>query len=258
MSFGLSTLGAVVAILIVACCCAARASEPAPGKPVSPPKVSSRAGAGSSGDRLLCVNPEHRGQGLPVRSGPGLDKPVTGQFKADECGIGLVGACRGDWCEMALGGVRGWVDTRFIGVYELPRSSAPKQDAAAVAPTPGGQRRQQPTSALPAPSSASAARPEQSVRQLPGAPRTHAGERQSWEARRVESGRHRRVISACVARVAWWDTLRIRSGPGVGNDEIGGIPPRACSIERVGGCRGAWCRVAWRGRFGWVNTYYLE
>ncbi len=63
---------------------------------------------------------------------------------------------------------------------------------------------------------------------------------------------------ACVTRVDQSDTLRVRRGPGVDNDAIGEIPPHACGIERVGGCMGAWCRIAWRGRMGWVNSYYLQ
>ncbi len=62
----------------------------------------------------------------------------------------------------------------------------------------------------------------------------------------------------CVVRVDRGDTLRVRTGPGVSHDEIGGIPPGACGVERVGGCKGPWCKIAWRGRTGWVNTYYLD
>ena len=63
---------------------------------------------------------------------------------------------------------------------------------------------------------------------------------------------------SCVARVERGDTLRIRNGPGIDFDEIGEIPPRACGVGIVGGCKGRWCRIAWRGRTGWVNTYYLD
>ncbi|MFM9939936.1 MAG: SH3 domain-containing protein [Hyphomicrobiaceae bacterium] len=62
----------------------------------------------------------------------------------------------------------------------------------------------------------------------------------------------------CVARVSRGDTLRLRTGPGVSHDEIGGIPPGACGVERIGACKGPWCQIAWRGRTGWVNTYYLD
>ena len=67
-----------------------------------------------------------------------------------------------------------------------------------------------------------------------------------------------RQASQCVSRVERGDTLKLRAGPGVGHDEIGDIPPRTCGIELVGGCRGRWCKVAWQGRIGWVNTYYLD
>jgi uncharacterized protein YraI len=64
--------------------------------------------------------------------------------------------------------------------------------------------------------------------------------------------------TACVARVERWDTLRIRTGPGASHGEIGAIPAGACGVERAGACQGRWCKIAWRGRVGWVNTYYLD
>ncbi len=62
----------------------------------------------------------------------------------------------------------------------------------------------------------------------------------------------------CVTRVQRGDTLRLRTGPGVGHDEIAGIPPGACDVERAGGCWGRWCQVTWQGRVGWANSYYLD
>lgn len=65
-------------------------------------------------------------------------------------------------------------------------------------------------------------------------------------------------VPLCVARVQRGDTLRLRTGPGVSHDEIAGIPPGACDVERAGGCRGRWCKVTWQGRVGWANSYYLD
>jgi uncharacterized protein YraI len=226
------------------CCGAAWANEPTPAKPGDPPKASGAARA----DALLCVHAVEAGQSLPVRAGPGPDKPVTGRFAADDCGITLVGACRGDWCEMARGDVRGFVDTRFIGIYELPASSSPKQDLTAAPVIPGSLPSPQPPT--------SAARAEQPEKE---APREELAEQQRRESGRPEPAHDPRIrTGACVARVASWDTLRIRKGPGASHGEVGSIPAGTCSVERVGGCRGVWCRVAWRGRIGWVNSYYLE
>jgi len=62
----------------------------------------------------------------------------------------------------------------------------------------------------------------------------------------------------CVIGVHRGDTLRLRTGPGVGHGEIAGIPPGACDVERAGGCRGRWCKVTWQGRVGWANADYLD
>jgi uncharacterized protein YraI len=172
--------------------------------------------------RTLCVHGLEAGQSLPVYGGPSAKDPQTGAFPAATCDIRLAGTCSGNWCPMAAGDVRGWVDTRFIGVYEVP--GEPRAEAP---PSRTAQR--------PAP------RPVRVARAAP---------------RPVEQGSAE--PRACVARVAYWDTLRIRSGPGVGHEEIGEIPPRACGVAVTGGCRGPWCRIAWRGTRGWVHTHYLD
>lgn len=143
--------------------------------------------------RTLCVHGLEAPQSLTVRNGPGTTSRVVGRFPAKACGVRLAGRCSGDWCQMALGSTSGWVDTRHIGVYEVPASD----DAAA-------DKR------------------------------------------------------ACVTNVDRDDTLRIRTGPGVDHDEIGDLPPRACGVAISETCRGNWCRISWRGRRGWVNTYYLD
>lgn len=63
---------------------------------------------------------------------------------------------------------------------------------------------------------------------------------------------------ACVRGVERTDTLRLRTGPGVGYEAVGGIPSGACGVVRAGGCRGSWCQVSWQGRIGWVNASYLD
>lgn len=247
----LSVVSCGVAILAVAICSAAWANEP-----VSPASSHSRdAVAGQVQIQLLCVHAVATGDSLPVRSGPGLHQSVTGRLGADDCGIRLVGACRDGWCEMARGEVRGWVDTRYVGIYELPMAAS---SASAIVEAPAA------VETLPTPRAESQAtkpdtrsdRGEAADREPQVAP---DGGRQALNDRTPQStnGSHART-GACVARVSRGDTLRMRSGPGVGHSEIGGIPPGACSIERVGGCRGSWCPVAWRGRSGWVNSYYLQ
>lgn len=66
------------------------------------------------------------------------------------------------------------------------------------------------------------------------------------------------VQAWCVRGVAGWDTLRIRSGPSPHAPEVGAIPPSACNVTILGGCRGSWCPVSWRGRQGWSNATYLS
>lgn len=253
-------LAAVLAVALGSS--SAWADQPAP--------IGERSGAADGKDlstarptagRLLCVHGVETGQGLQVRAEAGADKLVIGNLPADQCGISLVGKCSGDWCEMALGEVRGWVDTRFVGVYEIPDlAKARRPKAVVAAPATRPQRK------APAPAS-----PPRPVAQKAIATttdrddrRAHSGPRRQMADRSPDIGRFapthysRLYFGACVSRVAWWDTLRIRSGPGTGHNEIGSIPPGACRVETAGACRGAWCRVAWRGRIGWVNTYYLE
>lgn len=203
----------------------------------------------SAQQRTLCVHDVPADQALRVRSGPGTGATVIGEFSAGACGVRLVGRCEGDWCQMALGTKSGWVDTRHIGIYEVPAGTADRAPAAGertTATAPAGLL-QWPASPPPSPPPAGSA--------------TRyglAGPAPTPRHRQVEDGSRRSDPGSCVARVERWDTLRIRSGPGTGHDEIGRIPAGACHVERAGGCRGDWCRVAWRGRSGWVNTFYLD
>ena len=167
-----------------------------------------------------------------VRSGPGLGSRVIGRFPAKSCGVSLAGRCEGEWCDMALGETRGWVNSKHIGVYELPRAAT----AGSSVPNAGSP---------PAP-----------VEKPPAADRPQA--RAAASARQTEQGSSDDDDGSCVKRVDRDDTLRIRSGPGVDNDEIGEIPPRACGVAVSETCEGRWCRITYRGRRGWVNTYYID
>ena len=273
--------------------------------------------ASAAGRRTLCVHGIEPPGSLKVHSGPGDDSAVLGSFPAKACDVRLAGRCQGHWCQMSLGNSFGWVDTRHIGVYELPDGAraasvrpvpgAPfdpakekPADAATSAPArivvekappprPGADRgpparitaRKQPVprhARAPAPPRAlttvrPVARPQPVARPSPRiAPRPL--ERPYWverEPSRTWGWAPSTVISlfaptrridvertSCVIDVARWDTLRIRSGPGVQHREVGEIPPSACGVVDLGGCYGSWCRIAWRGQHGWVNTRYLE
>lgn len=208
------------------------------------------AGAAGAETRALCVHDVPAGQVLRVREGPGYAAAVTGEFHSGACGVRLVGRCDGDWCEMALGAKVGWVNTRYIGIYALPGADATKTATTKMPVLPGPERRTEAHRlALPAASTVPGLPPaavEKTARHGLGfgVPPSH--------------GRSEAAAGACVVRVEKWDSLRIRSGPGVGHNEIGDIPPGACRVEHIGGCQGEWCRIAWRGRTGWVNTYYLD
>ena len=196
-------------------------------------------GQASAQQRTLCVHGINAPDRLSVRSAPQSNGRVIAQFPAKTCGIRLAGRCEGAWCEMARGRTFGWVDTQYIGVYELPGSSA-GSGRVARADRPAVEQPEQRT--IP--------RFERRADRRPV--------RRSDRSRNVEQEQGSRDATACVARVDRDDTLRIRTGPGVGHEEIGEIPPRACGVAIGDACRGRWCRIAWRGRTGWVNTYYLN
>lgn len=65
--------------------------------------------------------------------------------------------------------------------------------------------------------------------------------------------------AACVVDVASWDVLWIRSGPSTRYNKVGSIPSSGCGV-RVdwSECRGPWCRVGYRGVWGWAHTRYLR
>lgn len=75
---------------------------------------------GFAATQTLCVHDIEPPSALSVRSKPDDASPVIARFPAKACGITQTGRCEGVWCQMALGGQSGWVNTRYIGVYELP------------------------------------------------------------------------------------------------------------------------------------------
>ncbi len=60
-----------------------------------------------------------------------------------------------------------------------------------------------------------------------------------------------------VVGVSEYDTLRVRSGPGVGNRVVDELPPGVSCVIKSNRCRGNWCRITWGNVRGWVNTRYL-
>lgn len=203
--------------------------------------------------RTLCVHGLEAPTALLVRSGPGPNNSVIGRFPAKSCGIKLAGRCSGDWCQMAQGKTYGWVKTTHIAVYELPGAPAKDAGSAAVAATAPPE---QPESTATAEPPQRAARAEPPRRVAKAEPAVRRQTRRVREPRQEEQGS--KDDGTCVTRVDDDDTLRIRRGPGVRHDEIAELPPNACGIAVSDRCRGSWCRVAWRGRAGWVNTYYLD
>ncbi|MEZ5816099.1 MAG: SH3 domain-containing protein [Hyphomicrobiaceae bacterium] len=204
--------------------------------------------------RTLCVHGVETG-GLNVRSGPGLDQAVIGSFGREDCNLSLAGRCEGSWCEMTGPGARGWVDTRYVGVYELPSRKA---DSPAARSRISEQRYARRIAEAPRPRS-------RAISYVLEEPRMSAG---PWSGVGLFRALSDKVpfdapfrlggIGGCVAGVASWDTLRMRSGPGVSHRQVGEIPSDACRVRPAGQCRGLWCRVDWHGREGWVNTYYLR
>ncbi|HUW74822.1 MAG TPA: SH3 domain-containing protein [Methyloceanibacter sp.] len=61
-----------------------------------------------------------------------------------------------------------------------------------------------------------------------------------------------------VAKVAHWDVLNVRSGPGVRFDIIHTLAPDEGCIVKAGERRGNWVRIKAQGMTGWVNRRYLR
>jgi len=218
---------------------------------------SDTAGAEASGnsgtlERTTCVHGVASGA-LNARAGPGLDKEVVARFSRNDCGLRLVGRCEGDWCEMSGPRARGWVDTRYVGIYEIPKTAAEAKQP---------RRKQIPKRVVrKGPETFQRAslvthyEPRRTYAVLPGFGLLRAMTSIVFGGVGPEG-----IYSTgtCVVGVASWDTLRLRSGPGAFHGEIGGIPSGGCHVLASGPCRGSWCRVAWRGKEGWVNSTYLR
>ncbi|MEZ5856753.1 MAG: SH3 domain-containing protein [Hyphomicrobiaceae bacterium] len=220
-------------------------------------------------DRTLCVHDVAPGQHLNMRAAPNLTGAVITRLASETCDIKLVGRCEGDWCEMAYGNFRGWIDTRYIGVFEYPPQTAASAQSSRTTADPAN-------AAVPEPAEVAANPPSDSAKQIVEKPQAKTAHRRPARSqRKVSRPRPQKKLrradrfadlepnrprssSACVTRVEGWDTLRIRSGPGIAYREIGRIPPSSCGVHPAGNCRGAWCQVGWRGQVGWVNAYYLE
>ena len=61
-----------------------------------------------------------------------------------------------------------------------------------------------------------------------------------------------------VVRVADWDVLNVRSGPGTGYQVIMTLEPDEGCIIRTGERRRNWVRIEAQGLFGWVNRKFLR
>ncbi len=179
--------------------------------------------AGTAEARTLCVGKDS----ILLRAGPSWRENPVGSLPGGSCGLQVVGECVSGWCQVALGSRRGWVDARQVIV----------QDGGDA---PAAPRRDEP----PPPRRAEPAPPPRQAEPRPAPPATTG----------AATGRD----SHCVQGVRPGDTLRIRTGPSVEYNEVGGIPPNACGVMISGPCRGSWCPVSYRGLRGWSNASYLR
>lgn len=64
-----------------------------------------------------------------------------------------------------------------------------------------------------------------------------------------------------VVKVESWDSLNMRSGPGVNNGVVGKLPHNAVGVNRLDGQQWVgkthWVEVSWQGKRGWVSKAYL-
>ena len=65
-----------------------------------------------------------------------------------------------------------------------------------------------------------------------------------------------------ITAVESWDTLNLRSSPGVSSKVIAKIPANGNSITRVGTQvsvgKTVWVKIVWQGKQGWVSKFYLK
>jgi len=86
---------------------------------VAAPAPGRAEASGGKGERTLCVHGVADDATLAVHARPAGRSRIIGRLQPGACGLKLAGRCRGEWCDMVLGDVRGWVSSRYVGVYEL-------------------------------------------------------------------------------------------------------------------------------------------
>ena len=68
---------------------------------------------------------------LNIRSGPSPDHRIVARKRYGSCGIQVVARCRGDWCPVEDGHVRGWAHSRYLdmvspALYCVRRGTPPE------------------------------------------------------------------------------------------------------------------------------------
>lgn len=58
---------------------------------------------------------------LNIRARGSVNSPVWGTLRYAECGVHVVGACRGSWCPIEDGHHSGWVHSHFISMVSPAR-----------------------------------------------------------------------------------------------------------------------------------------
>jgi len=65
-----------------------------------------------------------------------------------------------------------------------------------------------------------------------------------------------------ITGVKSWDTLNLRSAPGVSSKVVAKIPANGSAIIRSGADvsvgKTVWVKITWQGKQGWVSNYYLQ
>ena len=96
------------------------------------PGTASAPAAGSAGSLRFAVRGVDRSDVLNVRSEPGTNGQVVGQIPPDSRGVVGTGPRRrvgpGMWREVSYGGVRGWVNERFL-IEERPSTQSARKPA---------------------------------------------------------------------------------------------------------------------------------
>lgn len=63
-----------------------------------------------------CVVNVDPGDGLNVRTGPGVAAPAIGSLWPGQCGVFVTGPCLGNWCPAEDGHLLGWVHRDYIAM----------------------------------------------------------------------------------------------------------------------------------------------